>query len=66
MSILVDIADPVALGADAVPVAVVIVQGMSDTQLLRDILAELKKVNAKLEKIDSSVAGVERAVYDQS
>jgi hypothetical protein len=40
--------------------------GMSDTQLLRDILSELKKVNSKLSSIDSGVASVETAVYNSA
>jgi len=36
---------------------------MSDTQLLRDILSELKKVNRKLDELNSATAGVEQAVY---
>jgi hypothetical protein len=37
---------------------------MTDTQLLRDILAELKKITRALESVDASVQGVESAVYD--
>lgn len=37
---------------------------MSDEQLLRQILAELKTVNKNLEKVASGVDGVERAVWE--
>jgi predicted SpoU family rRNA methylase len=37
---------------------------MTDTQMLRDILAELKKVNKNLELLVSGVDQVERAVYE--
>lgn len=39
---------------------------MSDTQLLRDILAELRKITKKLDDLNAGVAGVETAVYDSA
>lgn len=39
---------------------------MTDTQLLRDILAELKKISSKLDSLNTSMQGVEVAVYDSA
>lgn len=39
---------------------------MTDTQLLRDILAELKKITKKLDEVKTATEGVESAVYDTS
>lgn len=39
---------------------------MTDTQLLRDILSELKKITKKLDELDGSVQRVESAVYDSA
>lgn len=35
---------------------------MTDTQLLRDILAELKKMNQKLEEVKNAVGNLESTV----
>ncbi|MHA6695626.1 hypothetical protein [Homoserinimonas sp. A520] len=37
---------------------------MSDTQLLRDIVSELKKINKKLDDLNTATAAVEGAVWD--
>lgn len=37
---------------------------MTDTQLLRDILKELKEINRKLESIDASASSAEQGIWN--
>lgn len=39
---------------------------MTDTQLLRDIVAELKKINKKLDDLGSTATSVEAAVWEST
>jgi len=37
---------------------------MTDTQLLREVLAELKKITKKLDELNTAASGIEGAVWD--